>query len=165
MLETPSTAAFWLLLMALPICVWVMYSDVKDMKIRNKAVLALLAVYAVVGFIALPLDAYLWRYAHFAVILVIGFLLSLSGGFGAGDAKFAAVMALFVALPDSGTVMMLLAALMVVAFVLHRTARAIPLIRRATPDWASWEAKKFPMGTALGSTLAVYLALGAAYGV
>jgi prepilin peptidase CpaA len=151
--------------MALPICVWVMYSDVKDMKIRNKAVLALLAVYAVVGFIALPLDAYLWRYAHFAVILVIGFLLSLSGGFGAGDAKFAAVMALFVALPDSGTVMMLLAALMVVAFVLHRTARAIPLIRRATPDWASWEAKKFPMGTALGSTLAVYLALGAAYGV
>lgn len=164
MLEIPSYAANWLLPVALPICLWVIYTDLKDMKILNKAVLALLCVYACVGFVALPLDAYLWRYAHFAVILLVGFVLSLTGGFGAGDAKFAAVMALFVAFPDAGKFMVLLAVALVLAFMLHRFARIMPMIRNATPTWTSWEAKKFPMGTALGASLIAYLALGVAYG-
>ena len=164
MLEITSQSAYWLLPLALPICLWVIYTDLKDMKIRNKAVVALLALYAVVGFIALPFDAYLWRYAHFAVVLVAGFLLSLTGTFGAGDAKFAAVMALFVAMPDMGKVMILLSVALIVAFILHRVARRVGVIRRMTPTWTSWDAAKFPMGTALGSTLAIYLALGAVYG-
>ncbi len=50
-------------------------SDMKFMKIPNKAVLALMAVFAVVGLIALPLDVWAWRWAHFLVIvLVIGFV-------------------------------------------------------------------------------------------
>ncbi|KMW59514.1 Type IV prepilin peptidase TadV/CpaA [Candidatus Rhodobacter oscarellae] len=163
-LEITSTAALWLLPVVLPICLWVMYTDLKDMKIRNKAVLALLATYAVIGFIALPLDAYLWGYAHFAVILVIGFLLNMTGALGAGDVKFAAAMALFVSFADTGVFMMLLALAIIAAFMLHRIARLMPFIRAATPNWVSWDAKKFPMGTALGSSLAIYLALGAAYG-
>ena len=164
MLEIPSNAAMWLLPLALPICIWVAYTDLKSMKILNKAVLALLVTYAVVGAIVLPLDQYLWRYAHFGVVLILGFLLNMTGGFGAGDAKFAAVMALFVAFPDMGKVMMLLSMALVAAFILHRVARQVGPIRRLTPNWESWEAKKFPMGTALGATLTAYLALGAAYG-
>jgi len=163
-LELSSYSANWLLPVVLPICLWVIYTDLKDMKILNKAVLALLAVYAVIGFLALPLDAYLWRYAHFAVVLILGFLMTMTGTFGAGDAKFVAVMALFVAFADAGKFMMLLAVALILAFALHRIARLIPAIRRATPGWISWDAAKFPMGTALGSTLVIYLALGVAYG-
>lgn len=164
MLDIQSSASMFLLLVALPICLWVMYTDLKDMKILNKAVLALLLSYAVVGPFVLDLNEYLWRYAQFGVVLVIGFLLSLTGSFGAGDAKFAAVMALFVAFPDSGKFMMLLSVMVLIAFVVHRIARLMPMIRQATPGWVSWDAKKFPMGTALGSSLAAYLALGAAFG-
>jgi prepilin peptidase CpaA len=39
-------------------------------------------------------------------------------------------------------------------------------LRRLAPDWQSWHTgKKFPMGLALGGTLAIYLSLGALYGV
>jgi prepilin peptidase CpaA len=164
MLHISTDFAFWLLLAALPVCLWVVYTDLKDMKIRNVAVLALLGLYGVIGALLLPLEAYLWRYAHFAVVLGIGFLLHLTGRFGAGDAKFAAVLALFVALPDAGTVMILLSSAMIAALVLHRVARRIPPIRRLTPGWKSWDAPKFPLGTALGTTLALYLGLGVLYG-
>lgn len=162
MLETTAPSAAWLLPFVAPICLWVIYTDLSTMKIRNVAVLALLGVYVVVGLFVMPSwSEYLWRYAHFAAILVAGFLLSLTGGFGAGDAKFMAAMAPLVAFGDAGKALMLLSLCMVLAFVLHRLARATPAIRRLAPDWASWEARKFPMGTALGSCLILYLALGA----
>ena len=54
-------------------------------------VLALLIVFAVVGLVALPsFTEYLWRWSHFAVILVFGFVASSLGMMGAGDAKYAA---------------------------------------------------------------------------
>ncbi len=46
----------------------------------------------------------------------------------------------------------------IVALVAHRIARRIPAIRRAAPDWASWDKRQvFPMGTALSMMLVVYL--------
>jgi len=165
MFENSANAAMWFLPFAIPICIWVAYTDLKSMKILNIAVLALLVVYAVVGLIALPLDAYLWRYLHLVVVLVIGFVLNMTGGFGAGDAKFAAVMAPFIAFGDAGKFMMLLALCLIACFILHRAARLVPAIRNMTPDWASWESRKFPMGTALGLSLVIYLALAARFGV
>ncbi len=41
--------ALWFLPFVLPIALWVAWSDMKFMKIPNKAVLALVAVFAVVG--------------------------------------------------------------------------------------------------------------------
>lgn len=165
MLEITSQSAAWLLPFVAPICLWVIYTDLSTMKIRNVAVLALLAVFVVIGLFTMPSwSDYLWRYAHFAVILVLGFLLSMTGGFGAGDAKFLAAMAPLVAFGDAGKVLMLLALCMILAFILHRVARATPAIRGLAPNWASWEAKKFPMGTALGSCLILYLAWGALAG-
>ena len=50
---------------------------------------------------------------------------------------------------------------LIAAFIVHRVAKRIPAVRRATPDWQSWERRDFPMGLALGTGLAIYLALSA----
>lgn len=157
-------AAFWLMLGALPIAAWVIWTDLATMKIPNKAVLALVAVYAVVGLLTLPLTTWAWSWLHLVVVLVIGFVLSLTGGFGAGDAKFAAAMAPFVALGDVSTVLLLLSAMAILTFIAHRIARRIPAVRAAAPGWASWERRDFPLGIALAPTLILYLALAATFG-
>ncbi|UWP94354.1 prepilin peptidase [Aliiroseovarius crassostreae] len=160
-----ASAALWFLPFAAPICVWAAVSDLKRMKIPNKAVITLLAVYAVVGLIALPLEDYAWRYLHLLVVLVLGFVFNLAGAFGAGDAKFAAAMAPFIALPDVADFLFLFSATLLVGFALHRLARAIPAVRRKTPDWESWKRKDFPMGLCLGASLTLYLALSASTGM
>ncbi|SHF01839.1 prepilin peptidase CpaA [Litoreibacter ascidiaceicola] len=153
-----ATFALWSLPLATLICMWVAWSDLARMKIPNKAVLALLAVFAVVGLLTLPLEAYLWRYAHFAAVLAIGFLMTITGLVGAGDAKFAAAMAPFVAVIDGTFVAAIFAVTTIVAFILHRLARVTPL-RKLAPNWESWErTRDFPMGLPLAVTLIVYLA-------
>ncbi|PWE31978.1 hypothetical protein DDZ14_12220 [Maritimibacter sp. 55A14] len=161
-METTAQQALIFLVIALPISVWVAWSDMKTMRIPNLAVLALTAGFLVLGLVALPLDAYLWRLAHILIVLLAGFLLSVLGLVGAGDAKFAAAMAPFIALGDLRGFAFVLAIVMIAAFLTHRLARATPLVRRVTPDWQSWERKKdFPMGFALGGALVAYLALAA----
>lgn len=150
-------------LLSLPICLWVAYTDLSEMKIRNGAVLALLLIFVLAGLFLLPPGEYLWRYAHFAVALVVGFLVSTLRAFGAGDAKFAAAMAPFVARPDLTEVLILFAALLLATFGLHRLVRRVPSIRNRTPHWKSWsEAKDFPMGVTLAATQLAYLGLAAA---
>ncbi|WP_299813607.1 prepilin peptidase [uncultured Jannaschia sp.] len=149
-------------LLSMPICLWVAYTDLSAMKIRNEAVLALLAVFVVAGLFLLPVGEYFWRCAHFVVVLITGFLLSTLRAFGAGDAKFAAAMAPFVAWPDLGEVLILFAALLPVTWLLHRLVRRVPAIRDRVPHWKSWsEPKDFPMGIALAATQLVYLGLAA----
>ena len=164
MLEISSTTALWFIPFVIPIAIWVSWSDMARMKIPNKAVLALLAVFVVVGLIALPdLTEYLWRYAHFAVMLVIGFLLNVFRLVGAGDAKFAAAMAPFVAFGDWMTFLLLLAGTIIAAFILHRIAKASP-IRARVPHWESWNKREFPMGLALAPSLLFYLIIAALQG-
>ena len=141
----------------LPICVWVAYSDMKYMKIPNKAVLALAAVYLVVAPFTMPLAAFATHVGVGLGVLVIGFLMNMARLIGAGDAKFAAAMAPYFAFADLSAVLFLFAALLLVAFIGHRTARRVPAVRGMAPDWVSWTSPKFPMGIALASTLAVYL--------
>lgn len=157
--------ALWFLPFVLPICLYVAYTDLAFMKITNKAVLVLGAVFVVLGPLVLPsLEIYAWRLSHIAVVLVAGILLNAAGALGAGDAKFCAAAAPFVALGDWQRVLLLFAALMLAAFFTHRVARMSPL-RRIAPHWVSWtERKRFPMGLALGPTLAAYLCLAALNG-
>lgn len=164
MLTQSASAAVWLLVFATPVCLYVAWSDLKAMRIPNLAVLALLAIYAVVGLLTLPLGEWGWSWLHLLVVLVIGFVLSLTGSFGPGDAKFAAAMAPFVALGDLRLFLVLLCAVSIAALVVHRAMRAIPAIRRATPDWASWQRREFPFGIALAPALIFYLALASIYG-
>lgn len=162
MFETTATQALWFLIPSIPICLWVAYTDLSKMRIPNVAVLALFAVFVVVGFLQLDLVEYAWRFAHLAVVLVIGFLLTAFAGVGAGDSKFAAAMAPFVALGDALEVLMVFSLLVFVTFALHRLSRSIGFIRKLAPSWESWTSKKFPMGITLTSTHLAYLALAAA---
>ncbi|WP_370047452.1 MULTISPECIES: prepilin peptidase [Salipiger] len=164
MLSISAAAATWFALFVLPICLYVCFTDMREMRITNQANLALLLVYAVVGVFVLPLDAYLWRYAHFGVALVAGIALNAGGVMGAGDAKFIAAAAPFIHVGDLRFLMALGAAVTLAAFLAHRIAKMTPL-RRLAPEWKSWSSgKRFPMGVALGGTLAIYLVLGILYG-
>jgi prepilin peptidase CpaA len=159
-----ASAALWFLPFVLPICFFVAFTDLRDMRITNQAVIALAAVFVIVGSFALPLPVYGMRLVQMIAVLVIGVVFNAAGAIGAGDAKFAAAAAPFVALGDLRVLLAIFAANLLAAFVTHRVAKFTPL-RRIAPDWKSWNMGwKFPMGLSLGGTLAIYLTLGALYG-
>ena len=158
---TPATAALAFLAPVTAICVWVAWSDLSRMKIPNLAVLALLLTFALIGPFVLPLGDWGWRWVHFAVLLVIGMVLNAIGAMGAGDAKFIAAAAPFVAAGDAVTVLLILSACAVLGFVLHRAAMHSALAR-AVPHWESWSTgRRFPFGFPLAAALVLYLALAA----
>ena len=145
-----------LLPVVIVIALWVSWSDMKSMKIPNRAVMALIAVWVVAGPLLQPLDVWLWGLALMAIVLAIGFLLTTFAGVGAGDSKYAAAMAPFFTGSDLRMVMALFAACLLGAFACHRIARSLTFVRNATPDWASWTHHKFPMGLALTGALVFY---------
>ncbi len=158
------TEALWFLPFVLPICLYVAYTDMSRMKITNGSNLLLAGGFVVVGLIALPFDLYLWRLLSLLIVLIVGIVLNAAGAMGAGDSKFAAAAAPFIALGDLRLLMWLFTATLLAAVVTHRSIKHTPL-RRLAPGWASWEqGKKFPMGLPLGATLAIYLGLGVIYG-
>ena len=164
MIMLSAKAALAFLPFVTPIALWVAWTDLKWMKIRNQAVLALVAVYLVIGPFVLPVQGWAWGWASLGVVLAIGFVLSAVGLLGAGDAKFAAAMAPFIALGDLTLFLLLLGAVMVITFILHRGVRMLPFARRLAPGWESWHRREFPMGIALGPSLLIYVALASAYG-
>jgi prepilin peptidase CpaA len=157
-------AALWFLPFVVPLCLYAAYTDMASMRITNPTVLALAAVFVVIGPIALPFETYLWHLLAMAVALVVGIFLNAAGVMGAGDAKFIAAAVPFVALGDLRLMLALLMATILAAAATHRGAKYTP-IRKMVPHWTSWDqSKKFPMGLALGPTLAIYLILGARFG-
>ncbi|MDD7971754.1 prepilin peptidase [Roseinatronobacter alkalisoli] len=159
-----STSALWFLPFIAPISLWVAWSDMKWMKIHNKAVLILLGIYLIVGLIALPLQTWAWGWANFAAVLGVGFVLNGVGLLGAGDAKFAAAMAPFIALGDLSLFLTLLGVVVIISFAVHRVLRRTPLALHLAPDWESWHRREFPLGLALGPALLFYIALAACLG-
>ena len=163
-MQITATSAMWFLPFVLPICFYVAWSDMRAMRIPNQSVMALLAVFVVMGLIALPLPEYGYRLLHVVVVLLIGMVLNAGGLIGAGDAKFSAAAAPFIAFGDLRLMLAIFAATLLAAWVTHRIAKYTP-IRRVVPDWESWDQGwDFPMGLALGGALAIYLVLGAMYG-
>ncbi len=160
-LQITPAEALWFLPFLAPICLWVMWSDLSAMRIPNPAVLAMVAVFVVIGLIALPLAEYPWRLVTMVVVLVLMFLANMVGLMGAGDSKFIAAAAPFVDPGDIAPLCLIFAACLLAAYVSHRLAKHSPL-RRLAPNWTSWDrGRKFPMGFALGGTMVIYLALGA----
>lgn len=142
-----------------PVCIWVALSDMREMRIPNRAVLTLVAAFALAGLVLLPLDAYLWRWAQLAIVLVAGIALNAARALGAGDAKFAAAAALYIAPQDYRDIMLLFAACLLAGYIVHRAIKHSPL-RRLVPDWKSWSTgQRFPMGFPLASALVIYLSL------
>ncbi len=164
-MDLPASAAWWFLIVAVPVGFWVAYTDLSRMKITNVAVVALFLGYAVLGYFALPLEAYLWGYVHLIVVLIIGVALNAMGGVGAGDAKFAAAAAPMIAVGDIGPLLYIFALCLLGGWAIHRIARRTPL-RRLAPDWASWTSgRRFPMGLPLAMTLVAYLGLATRGGI
>ncbi len=159
-MDISALSAWAFLPFVLPICIYVAFSDMRDMRIPNQMVILLVAVFVIVGVFVMPFDVYAWRYLHLIVVLVAGIALNASGAMGAGDAKFAAAAAPLVHVGDLRLLMALFAANLLAAFVAHRIGKHTAL-RKIAPHWKSWTNRKFPMGLALGGTLAIYLGLGA----
>lgn len=180
-MQIPAAAAAWFLPFVLPICFYVAFTDMREMRIKNHAVVALALIYVVVGLIAIPpwstsavnghlllinvsMPIYFWHLLHIPVVLIFGILLNASGAMGAGDAKFLAASAPFVWLGDLKLVLLILTACILAAVVTHRLAK-ITRLRTIAPHWESWDrGKQFPMGFALGGSLAMYLILGTVLG-
>ncbi|WP_308915658.1 prepilin peptidase [Jannaschia sp. LMIT008] len=154
-------------LASLPICLWVAWTDLSALKIRNSAVLSLLAVFAAGGLVLIGPNADLaWRIVPFAAVLVIGFALTAGGVMGAGDAKFAAAMAPFVAPGDAGAMVAILCVWLVASFAVHRAARAVPAVRGLASGWDSFApGPAFPMGVPLAGAHVTYLLLAAGNGI
>lgn len=159
-----SYSAIWFLPFVLPVCFYVAWSDMRSMRIPNPSVIVLAGIFLVIGLIALPLADYPWRLVQLAIVLILGMIMNAAGLIGAGDAKFAAAAAPFVHAGDLRLLIVILAATILAAFVTHRIAKHSPL-RKLAPQWESWHRGwDFPMGLALGGTLAIYLVLGALVG-
>ncbi|MFZ1469639.1 MAG: prepilin peptidase [Paracoccaceae bacterium] len=141
----------------LPIAIWVAWSDMARMKIPNKAVLAMAALWPLLGWIVFPWQQWLMGFAIMAIVLLVTFIGNAAGLFGAGDAKFAAAMAPIFTAGDPMLIATLYALCSIGAFAVHRGLRQVPAVRRATPNWKSWTHNKFPMGLALASMVTIYL--------
>lgn len=154
-----STEALWYLPFVLPICLYVAYTDLRDMKIKNGAVVALAGLFLVLGLITLPLPEYGMRIVQMLAVLVVGIILNAAGAVGAGDAKFVAAVSPFIPGADLAIVLMVFCATLLAAFTTHKLAKFSPL-RRVTPHWQSWDRGwDFPMGLALGPGFVLYLVL------
>lgn len=140
---------------------YVAWSDLRGMRIPNASVILLALVFVVLGPFLFPIEIYGPRLLHLLVMLLVGFTANAVRLMGAGDAKFIAAAAPFVALGDVGALVPLFAANLLAAYVTHRVVKRTPL-RRLAPNWESWDrTRDFPMGTALSTTLTIYLILAA----
>jgi prepilin peptidase CpaA len=152
------TGALILLVPVLPIAIWATVSDFKRLKIPNKAVLAMMAVWPLLGWLAVPTwTLWFWGFAIMAIAFVIGYLAFTFTGFPGGDAKYAAAMSpIFVGAPIVG-LLMLIASCMLGGLLLHQLMGKVPAIRRRTADWESWGKRLFPFGLALSLIVVFYL--------
>ena len=75
-MEISSFSAVWFLPFVLPICFYVAFTDMREMRITNQAVIALAVVFLVVGLFVLPLPTYgarllqifrLFNHAHYCL--------------------------------------------------------------------------------------------------
>ncbi|WP_282077892.1 prepilin peptidase [Epibacterium ulvae] len=164
-LQIQTSVASTFLIFMLPLCAIVAHSDLRGMRIPNWTVDLTAAIYIIVGLFVMPSwPDYGWQLLHLPVGLLIGFLLYAGGAVGAGDAKFVAAAAPFVDYGDLALILLIFCANLLAGFTTHRVAKYTALHKMA-PDWKSWHVgAKFPMGFCLGTTLVIYLALGAFYG-
>lgn len=145
-------------LIALPFSIWAAYSDLKYMRIPNVLVLAMGACFVIAALVLLPLDVFLWRLAVGAITLAVGFLLFAIGGLGGGDAKFAAIMVLFVPTANLTFFVFTLAVMSLAGIMTHRMMRKLPFAEPVVSTWKSWSAGgNFPMGFPMAGALVFYL--------
>ncbi len=147
--------AAWLL--AGPLAVWAMVSDLRAMRIPNRLNALLALAFLPVGLAALPLDAFAWRLAAGAGVLALGYAAFAFGQMGGGDVKMLAAGALWIAPERAGEALMLLSLALLVGL------GAVTLVRRAASSgMAGWRGldpgtARYPMGLSIGAALLAHL--------
>jgi len=132
-------AAYWFLPVVLPLAIFISWNDMRDMKITNKTVIAVLACYAVLGPFAFGLEMYLWQWLHFPIVLVVCMALWALRAMGGGDAKLIAAMSPYFVTTDLDLIMPIFAASLLGALVVHTVFRLTPLTP-PVPHWQCWDA-------------------------
>lgn len=158
MMDTPALILAFATM--LPLMAFVIFTDLRTMKIPNWAVLAAFAVFLVTGLWGLPFDVYLWRIGHALIALLAGFVLfSLAGGgIGAGDLKLIAAITPFVPGSSVGLVLFIFAVSVFALLAFHQVTRMV--VRRRETGWKSLDQKVYlPAGVALGLTIVLFLGL------
>ena len=138
--------------------VLVTWFDLKQLRIPNWSVLAVLGVFVVTGLWGLPLDVFGWRLLAGVIVLFVGFgLYSIGGGnVGGGDIKMMAALTPFIAAKDVGFVLIVFAGLSLIGIMLHKMVRA--KLRDRKTGWKALDQQRFfPVGLLLGATIMLYL--------
>ncbi len=164
MITTGPDAALWFAPLILPVAGRVAFSDLKHMRIPNAAVVTLALGFFALGQAALPPEVWLLRCGQMVLVLMAGFALYLARLIGAGDAKFAAGAAPFIAAEDLRLVLALLSTTLLASFLAHRAARRTARLRGMAHGWASWTHSQFPLGLPLSATLVFYILAAAWFG-
>lgn len=154
--------ALWFLPAIVPIALYIAWNDMRVMKITNGSVIVLGLPFVVLGPFAFGIETYFWQWLHFPVVLAICMLLWAGRVMGGGDAKMIAVMSPYFLREDALLIMVIFAASLIAALVVHSLFRFSPL-KNFAPDWKSWHAGRyFPKGLPLSMTLVLYLAMAVA---
>ena len=140
------------------------YLDLRDMRIPNWSVLAVLGLFAAAALPVLPWglswEVFLWRLGYAVGVFVLGFLLySVAGGrVGAGDLKLLAALAPFLSADNLLGYALLYLLVSVLGLVLYLAARMIAN-GRETGFKGIDRRGYFPAGVLLGLAMAALLVL------
>jgi prepilin peptidase CpaA len=149
-------------LTTLPITIWIIWTDLTDMKIRNEAVLSTVAIFAIGGLFLMPTGEYALRWLNLFVMMTACFVFYLTFGMGAGDAKYIGSAALFVPVSDAGTIAWLYIVWSILVLTGMALAKHSSILRTAVPNWVwfSPERRGFvPFGLALAPTMTTFFAI------
>jgi prepilin peptidase CpaA len=148
-----------------PILVYVMWTDLKSMRIPNAACLLVLLVFLPTGLAGLPIETFGWRLLHTAVAFFAGYAIfqATGGRIGAGDLKLAIAFTPFVPGVYLGLIAQLYVAtsLLTVALFLALRAGLRGRTALAALETRSESVMKvpFPFAWTLSSTFIAYLLL------
>ncbi|MEM7241037.1 MAG: prepilin peptidase [Pseudomonadota bacterium] len=163
MTGTAATVYFFL---TLPILFYIVFTDLRYMRIFNWTNIALFVLFFIPAFFFFDIQTIAWQLGIAAIVLVIGYLLNLIGLIGGGDAKFLPAATPYIMLSEFNETMQLLFIFVITSFSVligHRALLLIPGFRNMVAEWVSWNKPKFggrsavPYGLILAGTLSGYL--------
>ena len=167
MTEQAATVYFFL---TLPILFYVVFTDLRYMRIFNWTNIALFLLFFVPAFFFFDLWTIAWQIGVAAIVFVVGYLINLVGIMGGGDTKFLPAATPYVMLNDLDDTLALMLIFVLASFSVligHRALLLVPGFRNMVTDWVSWNNPKFsgrpavPFGVILAGTLSGYLLIHA----
>ncbi|MEM9428212.1 MAG: prepilin peptidase [Pseudomonadota bacterium] len=157
-----------LLAVAFPFLIFSAWTDLRFLRLWNRANLAFALAFLVVAPFLMPFGDIAARVAAALCVGAVLIVLSIFGQFGGGDAKFFGALMLWIAPQDYAPFCVIVAACGLMMPPFFAAAKASPWLRAQTPTWrcwktrrTTWRKKKLPMGVSFASAGVLYLILRA----